>query len=87
MNEGGGRTLREIDEALGLPKGSAFRAFKRLAGAWREGRDYRVIDAAREPAAAQALREAGRAYAGSLRLIVLDTAAAERVQAFLRASS
>ena len=37
------RTLRELDAQAGARKGTAFRAFKRLADGWIEGRDYRVL--------------------------------------------
>ena len=70
------RSLRDIDEAHGWPKGRAFRAFKALAPRLVEGRDYRVLDAEHDPAAVQALRAAGRVYASSVKLILLAPAVA-----------
>jgi len=72
-------TLREIDQRLGAPKGTAFRAFKRLAPAWREGREFRVLDAARDAAEIEALRAAGRVYASSRAIILLSADAASRI--------
>lgn len=68
----GWRSLRELDVAAGLPRGSAFRAFKRAA-ACEEGRDYVILGSE----AAQALRAEGRLYATSVRAILLAPAFAE----------
>lgn len=75
-------TLREIDEGLGLAKGSAFRAFKSLA--LREDSDFRVLHPDRDPAVFQALRSAGRIYAGTQRAILLCDTARAQVEAILR---
>lgn len=77
-----GVSLRELDERLGLPKGAAFRAFKRAGLA--EGRDFRLLDAARDAAEIAALRAAGRIYRGSVNVVLLAPAAAERLAAALR---
>lgn len=58
-------TLKEIDDALGMVKGSAFRAFKRLGDALVENRDYRHLSAMEHAAAIQALKDAGRLYPSS----------------------
>lgn len=66
------RTLREIDEAQGWTKGSAFRRFKQRAESAEEGRDFWVF----QPDSAEftALRE--RLYPGSQRAILLSPALA-----------
>ena len=70
-------TLREIDERLGRPKGTAFRAFKRLALV--EGPDFRVLHADADAREIAALRDAHRIYATSVNVIVLSEGAAARV--------
>ncbi|NGY06123.1 hypothetical protein [Solimonas terrae] len=70
------RTLREIDRAARLPKGSGFRMFRQLASTWTEGRDFVVLDPGQDAATIAALRESGRIYAGSIKLILLSEAAA-----------
>jgi hypothetical protein len=77
----GGHTLREIDQGLGLPKGSAFRAFKSLA--LREGVDFRVLHPDRDAAMFQALRSADRIYAGTQRAILLCDTARRQMEAIL----
>jgi hypothetical protein len=78
-----GVTLRELDERLGLAKGTAFRAFRRAGFA--EARDFRVLEAARDAAGIAALRAAGRIYRGSVNVVLLSPDAAERLAAVLRA--
>ena len=77
----GWHTLREIDEVLGLPKGSAFRAFKSLALV--EEADFRVLHPDRDSAAFQALRGAGRIYPGTQRAILLSDDARGKIEAIL----
>ena len=72
-------TLREIDQRRRAPKGTAFRAFKRLEPIWREGREYRVLHAERDAAEIEALRAAGRVYATSRTIILLSADAASRI--------
>ena len=72
-------TLREVDRRLGAPKGTAFRAFKRLEGGWREGRDFRVLQAQHDAAEIEALRAAGRVYPSSRTIVLLSTEAAARI--------
>lgn len=75
-------TLRELDARLGLAKGAAFRAFKR--GAFVEGTDFRVLDATHQASAIAALRREGRIYRGSVNVVLLSPAVAERLAALLR---
>jgi hypothetical protein len=77
-----GVTLRELDERLGRPKGTAFRAFKRAGLV--EGRDFRVLTPGADAAAIAQLRAAGRIYAVSVNVILLTADAAERLAAILR---
>lgn len=77
-------TLRELDARAGAPKGTAFRAFKRLASAWREGTDYRVLQPGGDDAEIEALRAAGRTYRSSRSVILLAPAAARTLLDSLR---
>ena len=72
-------TLLEMDRRLGRPKGTAFRAFKRRAPRWREGEDFRVLQARADAAEIAALRAAGRVYASSRTVILLSDAAARQI--------
>lgn len=76
-------TFRDIDRHLGLPKGSAFRAFKRLRPALREGEDFRVLAAGADNQTIAELRQAGRIYASSINVVLLCTAARARIEAEL----
>ena len=76
-------TLREIDERHGLPKGSAFRAFKRLRGTLRENVDFTVLSAPSARSEIERLRGAGRIYRSSVNVVVLAESGVERVRAEL----
>jgi len=80
---GGWRTLRELDAAAGTPKGTAFRAFKRLSPGWIEQRDYRVLSPDADSGAIEALRAAGRLYGASRVAILLAPGAARQVAQFI----
>jgi hypothetical protein len=77
------RTLKELDAAAGLPKGSAFRAFKRLEPAWCEGTQFRVLRPGRNDAEIGALRAAGRIYGASRVIVLLGNEAAAAIGAAL----
>lgn len=78
--------MRELDESTGLPKGSAFRAFKAQVQALDEGRDYVVLDPRSEQglAASAAIRE--RLYRSSVAAVLLAPSAAARVRAAMLAA-
>jgi hypothetical protein len=69
-------SMREIDAALGLEKGAAFRAFKRLLPRLVEERDFVVLDHQRHAAMAAKLHAAGRLYRSSVNPVLLAPAAA-----------
>ena len=79
-----GYTLREVDLRLGLPKGSAFRAFKRQRTMLRENIDFTVLSARTDNAEIERLRAAGRIYRTSINVIVLAETGLARVRAELR---
>ncbi len=69
-------SLREIDQACGLPKGSAFRAFKRHLGDWTEGRDFIVLDHRTHDGISARWQAAGRLYRSSMNPVLLAPGAA-----------
>ena len=75
-------TLRELDEAAGMPKGTAFRAFKALEPRIAEGRDFRLLDATRDAAEITALRP--RSYRSSRNLLLISPDAAELLLSQMR---
>ena len=78
-----GCTLREMDERHGLPRGSAFRAFKRLLGTLREDVDFTLLPARSAGSEIERLRGAGRIYRSSVNVVVLAESGVERVRAEL----
>lgn len=80
-------TLREIDTRLGVAKGSAFRAFKRLDPPPAEPADCVVLTSPEDRAAIEALRTRGRIYAASVNVVLLSPAASSRVVEAVRAAA
>jgi len=78
-----GYTMREVDLRLGLPKGSAFRAFKRQRTVLREDVDFIVLAARTDSAEIERLRATGRIYRSSVNVVVLAETGFERVRADL----
>lgn len=79
-------SLRELDTALGLGKGSAFRAFKRLLPRLLEGRDFVVLDHRNHSALAAKLHAADRLYRSSVNPVLLAPEAAALVREALAAT-
>lgn len=75
-------TLRELDQSLGLPKGSAFRAFKQLQ--LMEMHDYWVLEATADATAIAELGATQRIYASSINVVVLSSRAAGQIRNLLR---
>lgn len=76
-------TLRELERELGLPKGSAFRAFRGIEPDLLEGVDFLLLRHEEDRASIAALREQQRIHAGSVNVVLLSEATAERVRAAL----
>lgn len=76
-------TFKELDQACGRDKGSAFRAFKRLSTGWQEERDFRVLRAGEDQEQILGLKSAGRLYAGTVNAVLLSPAAAREIRAAL----
>ncbi|WP_293391521.1 hypothetical protein [Nevskia sp.] len=80
-------SMRELDEAAGLPKGSAFRAFKSLAGDLAEGTDYVVLDHRTAEGLAASMTVQGRLYRSSIAPVLLSATTAARVQSMMTTPS
>ncbi|MEA5445845.1 hypothetical protein VCB98_08445 [Gammaproteobacteria bacterium AB-CW1] len=74
-------SFRELDEAEHCPKGTAFRAFKRLGEALTEDRDFLLLRAQSHGPDIESLRAQGRIYPASMNVVLLSREAAERVRA------
>lgn len=73
-------SFRQLDEAAGCPKGTAFRAFKYLDEKLREDRDFILLRADSAPELIEQLRAEDRIYAGSVNVVLLQPSAAERLR-------
>jgi hypothetical protein len=78
------RSLRELDESLQRPKGSAFRAFRRIEAHWLEARDFVVLHHERDRELIDVLRQQQRIYASTVNLIMLSPELADAVRAQMR---
>ncbi len=74
------RSLRELDEVTGLPKGSAFRMFKRLLPELVEGRDFLVLDHRQHAGLAAALHAQDRLYRSSVHPVLVAPGIAARIE-------
>jgi len=79
--------FRELDQALGLPKGSAFRTFKAIRQQLQEGSDFRVVPHGRETELIQSLRQAGRIYESSINVVLLSAETKQQLESVMRGSS
>lgn len=64
-------SFRELDERASCPKGEAFRAFRRLEAAWREGEDFVQLRAETAAVEIDALRALGRVYRSSPHVVLV----------------
>lgn len=67
-------SFKDIDTLHRLPKGTAFRAFKRLSGQLVEGEHYYYLSAQTHRTEIEALRQAGRIYASTVNAVLLTEA-------------
>jgi hypothetical protein len=81
-----GYTFKEIDTRHGRPKGTAFRAFKRLAGELAEGVDFHHLDGQVDAERIAALRQAGRIYASTVNAVILTEQGYRRVNDYLQSA-
>lgn len=67
-------TFREIDQRHHCPKGTAFRAFKRHAAQWVEGREFHYLSGREAGPWIGTLRREGRIYGATPHLVLLTPA-------------
>ena len=72
-------TLRECDQRVGSPKGTAFRAFKSSRDRWVEGRDFQRLDAQLHAPDIQRLRSGNRLYDSTVHVVLLSPQMAETI--------
>ena len=65
------RTFAELDRATGVPKGSAFRAFKTLLPVLVEGRDFHCCDCRLDDEGCAGWLASGRFYRGTVNAVLL----------------
>lgn len=66
------KSFRELDEAAGATKGTAFRIFKQLEPQLAEGRDFRLLRPGRDDSEIDRLRQARRIYASSVNVVLVS---------------
>ncbi len=72
-------TLRECDQRVGAPKGTAFRAFKGALTSLTEGDDFRRLDASLHAAEIRQLKDGNRLYDSTVHALLLSPEIAERM--------
>lgn len=83
LPEGRTWSFKEIDARHACPKGTAFRAFKRLGAELEEGRHFHYFAANTHAALIAELKAEGRIYASTLNAVLLTEAGYERLRAHL----
>lgn len=72
-------TLRQLDRLNDVPKGTSFRAFKRVREQLVEGRDFFHLDASDHAAYIDSLRRRGLVYESTIHLVLLTPEAYQRM--------
>lgn len=72
-------TLRQIDRLNGTPKGTAFRAFKRVRPRLREGEHFFRLDASANAEFIASLRRSGVVYPSTVHLVLITRSGYERL--------
>lgn len=79
-------TLKEIDQSRGAPKGTAFRAFKRLKSHFVEGDDFFYLSASQDAETIESLRRSRRIYASSIHVVLFPEASYQAIVQYLNAT-
>lgn len=79
-------TLKEIDQRRGDPKGTAFRAFKRLKNDFIEGHDFFYLSANEDAKSIESLRHSGRIYASTINALLFPEASYQAIVKSLNAT-
>lgn len=70
-------TFRTLDQLMDTPKGTAFRAFKRVLDELEEGNDHLRLESGPDADAIAELKAAGRIYPSSVNVVLLRRPAVE----------
>lgn len=70
-------TLRQLDEHLGVPKGTSFRRFRRAG--LLEGRDFHQLDPERDGPLLSRLEAEAKAYRAPARVLLIRAGACARL--------
>lgn len=73
-------SLRQLDELNGVPKGTSFRAFKRVADQLCEGQDYFYLPADEHQILINMLKASGQIYGTTVNLLLFTRSGYERLQ-------
>ena len=71
MNLDDFRSIKELDQSLNQPKGTAFRLFKKHLNHLTEGEDFLVLYAETDEATISELKSANRLYSQSRNVVLL----------------
>lgn len=73
------KSFRELDEAWGARKGTAFLAFKRALPSLREGTDFIYLNHHQQQDEIAQLRAADRIYVSSVNVVLITAATARKL--------
>jgi len=77
-------SLKEIDQLLGVQKGTTFRAFKQLQDGFDEGHDFYYLSSSQDAAEIERLRQSGRIYATTINALLFTQVGYEALIDFLK---
>lgn len=73
-------TFRQLDRLNDVPKGTSFRAFKRVRAHMEEGKDFFYLVANEHLGLSTALRQQGALYPASVNMVLVTRRGYERMQ-------
>lgn len=73
-------TFKQLDRLNGVPKGTSFRAFKRVRSELREGVDYFHLTESNAPELVAQLREREQTYLGPPGVVLITEAGYRRMR-------
>ena len=77
-------SLKEIDESLGVVKGSAFIAFKRVRNTLKEDQDFFYYSGMEQPEKVEELKQSKRVYASTVNAVLFTETAYGAIVSFLK---
>lgn len=76
-------SLKEVDNARGVVKGTTFKAFKQLREGFDEGRDYFYLSGDQDSVEIETLRSKSRIYEGTVNAILLTESGYAAIMEYL----